>query len=313
MNRQRKILITVIYNDLGIIVDTKAEELDLSSNLQQTCNQLATDCISRQQAIEGLYDVFFDDELNAAYPDKADVVLDVIRKLPTVQPEVLDCGSGDLVKDSQRLVEASSNDMISRQQAIEAFEPEHHTDWYTPTIIKTLEELPHAQPPASECWRCNCKKMNTVHGLDGTVYTQDKDRQGWTGQITSAQPEKTCRGYNVTELIGFATACRRAGVDEKDLKNFAQNCEFAWKVMQKETYSAIEEAFEKYSDVSMCKDAEDTEEVIETQVGSLIFRDKVQYGIQEKLKAAYRDGYTAAYEMHCCGGSGARMDGEEND
>ena len=40
MNRQRKILITVIYNDLGIIVDTKAEELDLSANLQSTCNGL---------------------------------------------------------------------------------------------------------------------------------------------------------------------------------------------------------------------------------------------------------------------------------
>ena len=76
-----------------------------------------------------------------------------IEQLPSAQPEVLDCGSGELVKDSQRLVEASSNDMISRQQAIEAFEPEHHTDWYTPTIIKTLEELPHAQPhwiPCSE-------------------------------------------------------------------------------------------------------------------------------------------------------------------
>ena len=88
MNRQRKILITVIYNDLGIIVDTKAEELDLSANLQQTCNQLATDCISRQQAIE-------------------------------------------------------------------AFEPEHHTDWYTPTIIKTLEELPQAQPERKSCKTCH--------------------------------------------------------------------------------------------------------------------------------------------------------------
>ena len=31
MNRQRKVVITVTYNDLGIIVDTKAEELDLSA------------------------------------------------------------------------------------------------------------------------------------------------------------------------------------------------------------------------------------------------------------------------------------------
>ena len=88
MNRQRKILITVIYNDLGIIVDTKAEELDLSTNLQQTCNQLATDCISRQQAIE-------------------------------------------------------------------AFEPTHHIDWYTPTIIETLEALPSVQ---QEIIRCKDRK-----------------------------------------------------------------------------------------------------------------------------------------------------------
>ena len=80
-----------------------------------------------------------------------------IEALPSVQPEVLACGSGELVKDSQRLVEASSNDMISRQQAIEAFEPEHHTDWYTPTIIKTLEELPQAQQDKS-CKGCHFEK-----------------------------------------------------------------------------------------------------------------------------------------------------------
>ena len=45
------------------------------------------DMIYRQAAIEGLYDVFFDDELSAAYPKEADKVLDVIRKLPSVQPE----------------------------------------------------------------------------------------------------------------------------------------------------------------------------------------------------------------------------------
>ena len=31
MNRQRKVVITTTYNELGIIVDTKAEELDLSA------------------------------------------------------------------------------------------------------------------------------------------------------------------------------------------------------------------------------------------------------------------------------------------
>ena len=31
MNRQRKVLVTVTYNELGIIVDTKTEELDSSA------------------------------------------------------------------------------------------------------------------------------------------------------------------------------------------------------------------------------------------------------------------------------------------
>ena len=56
MNRQRKVIITVTYNDLGIIVDTKAEELDSSAqpDLQPTCNNLATDTISRQAAIDAI-------------------------------------------------------------------------------------------------------------------------------------------------------------------------------------------------------------------------------------------------------------------
>ena len=63
----------------------------------------------------------------------------------------------NLVKESGGLVQDLVNDCISRQQAIEAFEPEHHTDWYTPTIIKTLEELPQAQQDKS-CKGCHFEK-----------------------------------------------------------------------------------------------------------------------------------------------------------
>lgn len=35
MNRQRKIVITITYNEMGIIIDTKAEELDLSAQPEQ--------------------------------------------------------------------------------------------------------------------------------------------------------------------------------------------------------------------------------------------------------------------------------------
>ena len=51
MNKQRKVLITTVYNEMGIIIDTKAEEV-AQPNLQPTCNQLATDTISRQAAIK---------------------------------------------------------------------------------------------------------------------------------------------------------------------------------------------------------------------------------------------------------------------
>ena len=53
MNKQRKVLITITYNEMGIIIDTKAEEVP-QPNLQPTCKQLATDTISRQAAIDAL-------------------------------------------------------------------------------------------------------------------------------------------------------------------------------------------------------------------------------------------------------------------
>ena len=53
MNKQRKVVITTTYNEMGIIIDTMAEEVT-QPNLQPTCNQLATDCISRQDAIDAI-------------------------------------------------------------------------------------------------------------------------------------------------------------------------------------------------------------------------------------------------------------------
>ena len=53
MTRQRQILVTVTYNDLGCIIDTKTE-LYKEPNLQPTCNNLATDTISRQDAIDAV-------------------------------------------------------------------------------------------------------------------------------------------------------------------------------------------------------------------------------------------------------------------
>ena len=49
MNKQRKVLITITYNEMGIIIDTKAEEV-AQPNLQQTCNKLATNLQSTPSA-----------------------------------------------------------------------------------------------------------------------------------------------------------------------------------------------------------------------------------------------------------------------
>ena len=77
MNRQRKIIVIVTYNDLGCIIDTKAEPYE-EPNLQPTCNQLATDCISRRAAI---------DWLTNEWDGMVTSVFDGIKNLPSAQPE----------------------------------------------------------------------------------------------------------------------------------------------------------------------------------------------------------------------------------
>ena len=87
MNKQRKVVITTTYNEMGIIIDTKAEEV-AQPNLQPTCNQLATDCISRQAAIDEVhknYDTILDFKSDGR--TVADSFEDIINALPPEQPE----------------------------------------------------------------------------------------------------------------------------------------------------------------------------------------------------------------------------------
>ena len=88
MNRQRKVVITITYNDFGIIVDTKAEELDLSAqpNLQLTCNQLATDMISRQVATQTALE-FMVEYLGGAFDeDFQRKLIERMNALPPAEP-----------------------------------------------------------------------------------------------------------------------------------------------------------------------------------------------------------------------------------
>ena len=82
MTRQRQILVTVTYNDLGCIIDTKAEPYE-EPNLQQTCNNFATDTISRQAAINYVDDIPYIKE----HPNLGLIWKEWIEALPSAEPE----------------------------------------------------------------------------------------------------------------------------------------------------------------------------------------------------------------------------------
>ena len=92
MTRQRQILVTVTYNDLGCIIDTKAEPYE-EPNLQPTRNNLATDTISRQAAIDAIktsrYLVDATEKiirLPSAQPKQLQILADVLDGCPLTQP-----------------------------------------------------------------------------------------------------------------------------------------------------------------------------------------------------------------------------------
>ena len=88
MNKQRKVLITITYNKMGIIIDTKAEEVT-QPNLQPTCNQLETDTISRQDAIEQVCTML--KECFNTGEEELDAIAVTISELPSAQPEIIHC------------------------------------------------------------------------------------------------------------------------------------------------------------------------------------------------------------------------------
>lgn len=83
MNKQRKVVITTTYNEMGIIIDTKAEEVAQPEVAKDT-NVLCNDCISRQVAITQLSHNKNkgDDEWELAVQND----IQTIWKLPAAQP-----------------------------------------------------------------------------------------------------------------------------------------------------------------------------------------------------------------------------------
>ena len=61
MNKQRKVLITITYNEMGIIIDTKAEEVAQPETEERTAESSQKvpkeDLISRKTAIEAADDM----------------------------------------------------------------------------------------------------------------------------------------------------------------------------------------------------------------------------------------------------------------
>lgn len=59
----------------------------LAINLQPTCNQLATDCISRQELLNAI----FQKEYGHDYDENTDILnlkyVDIIKMMPSVEPE----------------------------------------------------------------------------------------------------------------------------------------------------------------------------------------------------------------------------------
>lgn len=122
-------------------------------------------------------------------------------------------------------------DAIDRQAAIEAVEQIRYRIWEvdipSPTIPEYIEHHEQMQELLARC---------------DSLRRQIED-------LPSVQPEpQTCCGYDVNKLIVFATACRQQGVENGDLKAFANNCIFAWNVMSGEIAKTIEDIMRGQSD-----------------------------------------------------------------
>ena len=102
MNKQRKVLITITYNEMGIIIDTKAEEV--AQPVAKDINVPCTDTISRQAAInrieshirtgDELYPLTDTDKiLNHAF----EIAASCVYNLPSEQPENM-CVNLDIQK-----------------------------------------------------------------------------------------------------------------------------------------------------------------------------------------------------------------------
>ena len=156
MNRQRKVLVTVTYNELGVIVDTKTEELDSSLQPEQS----DTSEFWRKRA-----DYYRDMCLNLvgemgkgvkiASVKISENGIEFIKEQPSAQPVV-------------RTEMSSANDTISRQSTIDALDAlcDRECEYSKKqrsvmcgacrlgSAFDVIDELPSAQPEIIRCKDC---------------------------------------------------------------------------------------------------------------------------------------------------------------
>ena len=128
MNKQRKVLITITYNEMGVIIDTKTVELG-SSAQPEPCE----DTISRQAAIEALTTYIYNvcRGINKQMSiDRCEVAAkSVIGELPTVQPntsELINRIRSEINSKNRNSADYFIVDRIER--IVNEWENEHSTD-----------------------------------------------------------------------------------------------------------------------------------------------------------------------------------------
>lgn len=92
MKKQRKVLITITYNEMGIIIDTKTEEV-AQPKQDNTSNALKSlDCISRREALDAIdkYILGKKEDDNMEVRELMKLITKIYR-MPSAQPEIVRC------------------------------------------------------------------------------------------------------------------------------------------------------------------------------------------------------------------------------
>ena len=92
---------------------------------------------------------------------------------------------------------------------------------------------------------CGCPVVDIVKRMM-TQMEQEVPEEMYQSQPESKKRQQMLMGYPLEYLVVFAEACRRAGVDESNLKTFANNCTFAYATMAEEYRQQINQVIDAF-------------------------------------------------------------------